>query len=357
MSMIDVFTCFPVELSASAFFDEERDVEMMDVSDFVENEQIYSFGNMEDVEMVEEVTHVSASDMVMSSTEDYIQKKMIYSEDDYDMQAEVEEIRPSEVLKKTKLVRQGSALTNKDIIASGSFIKVSALDKYEEGKVLNWRMKTLNNPHEFLTYDDSAFNSLMDCEIKKDSFLEMLENGENDTEERLVYVAFDSSWVCNTEFKQIQSQGGMRDMLIKRKYIRKNEKVTIVFFDSIITTAETEYKIKKNDGRYDNIPLDFMTDYLDFVKSDDKEKYGFDMDVQVDRTLLCNALADIEKQMLNEQHNLKGLRNEVNDYVQLEVLAKYVKMTPRAKGIIFTKDRGQQNHCKANFKKNLKHTS
>lgn len=357
MSMIDVFTYFPVELSVNAFFDEDSDVEMMDVSDFVENEQIYSFGNMDDVEMVEEeVTHVSTSDMMMSSTEDYIQKKMIYS-GDYDMQEEVEEIRPSQVLKKTKLVRQGSALTNKDIIASGSFIKVSALDKYEEGKVLNWRMKTLNNPHEFLMYDDKAFNSLMDCEIKKDSFLEMLENGENDTEEKLVYVAFDSSWVCNTEFKEIQSQGGMREMLIKRKYIRKGEKVSIVFFDSIITTTETEYKIKKNDGSYDNIPLDFMTDYLDFVKSNNKEKYGFDMDVQVDRTLLCNTLTDIEKQMLNEQRNLKGLRNEVNDYVQLEVLSKYVKMTPRAKGIIFTKDKGQQIHCKTDFKKNLNYTS
>lgn len=245
------------------------------------------------------------------------------------------------------------------IIANNINIYPQHLHKISEGKIACWRYLCEKNMNNHTKYTQKDFDNFMDVDTNYDitnminltTIQEKIVLGEIEPSQ-IVFLAIDSNVVCKY------------DILEEIKHVRQNiinkgitQNPIIVFIDTYVSQIENEYKLQ-NKHLYQNVNFEYIENYFKFTKQQTMfyDNSTIDYSYNVNFHHYNKIVMEVEQEMfknVNERIDLQGIRQEINDNVQLKTLLYFKNSITYSNVVFLTQDKSLKYKC---FNNNI-HTS
>ena len=220
----------------------------------------------------------------------------------------------------------GVGANSSEIVAKGIRVLKSGL--LTEDDIHQWRYDTCKQigtcVQEYTLLDIRSLHAVFP---KRDAVITTMLRERVVQGYQLIFLTIDSSVVCNLDYFNIVQ-------LIKAKLASRYPKVHIVLVDTFISLMENKFKIVNFTERYQDINIQGVHDYINFVESrssgDVYDTPGIDFLYKVD-------FIESSRQLMYEEQ-VKRSKNEHNDNAQVALLANLKKEIPQAECVVFTRD-------------------
>lgn len=235
-------------------------------------------------------------------------------------------------------------------MATSQSITKNLLQNASFGQIYLWSQETFENIDNFQYMNEQEFTSTyMDFTSKslenpetygKNKIFEELNKsliiGEY-SHEQFLFVLFDASVLCNND---------INDMLYNIKNTKNfsNKKIIIITTDT--NNAENTFKIvNQHKEQYKNIDFTILEQNMDFIIIDSE---NINMVDALDETILKFPKEwefEFIHKHLNEYYKynnkmLHGVKNQMNDNIQVDILHSLLEIIPESSGILYTNDGG-----------------
>lgn len=212
-----------------------------------------------------------------------------------------------------------------------------------EGQIASWRKWTYDNLDlkptfkikELVNFSDMFPKNTTVSQIQ-DGILKQLREDivlGNISHEDIVFVMIDSSVMCS--FK-------IEDMLKAAKDKNKlDDAIKFVIIDTHIGQAENGYKVLRKE-KYPCVDFNILEDNLNILSFGEYTSENNDIKSTIIKTdfLLDNhVLTGLEDNLLLNSKWMPGLRNEINDDAQLQILCQLIDRIPQSHGLLISNDK------------------